>query len=356
MRTLDRYIAAIFVKNLAIALFALCVLFLFQAIMGDILDHSFTTSQVLYYHLLGFPQIFVQMSAPAVLLATVLTLAGLSRTHELTACFAIGIGLPRLMFLLLSIVFMVCCLVLIAQDRIIPPSYKARQAFYWREMKKRPDFYVDIKKDKIWYRSRNLIYNLQRFDVAQQRIYGMSVYTFDESFNLVQVMDAERADFQPEGWKLQKGTVTVFPKDDPFPLNQSFGEKELVINETPRDFQEIEKEVDGLRLKELYRYIEKISDAGADVKGYWVKFHSRISLSFIPLVMCVLGVPFSVRRTREGGIGRDLGLCLLATFFYWLFYSIGLSLGTNGVLPPWIAAWFPSAVFAAVAAVLASRK
>lgn len=356
MRTLDRYIAAIFLKNLAVSLLALCLLFLFQAIMGDILDHSFTSDQVLYYHLLNVPQIFVQMAAPAVLIATVLTLSGLSRTHELTACYAIGIGLPRLMFLLLSLVFMICCLVLMTQDRILPPSYKKRQTYYWREMKKRTDFYVDIKKDKIWYRSRNLIYNLQRFDPAEQRIYGMSVYTFDENFNLVQVMDAARADFKPEGWRLQEGTVTVFPKDDPFPLNQSFGEKELVINETPRDFQEIEKEVEGLRLKELYAYIRKISDAGADVKAYWVKFHSRISLSFIPLVMCALGVPFSVRRTREGGIGRDLGLCLVATFFYWLFYSIGLSLGTNGVLPPWLAAWLPSAVFGAATGALIYKK
>jgi lipopolysaccharide export system permease protein len=356
MRTLDRYIAAIFLKNFAIAVFALCTLFLFQAIMGDILDHSFTSEQVIYYHLLNVPQVFVQMSAPAVLLGTVLTLSGLSRSQELVACYSIGVGLPRLMFLLLSLVFMISCVVLIAQDRIVPPSFKKRQAFYWREMKKRPDFFVDIKKDKIWYRSRNLIYNLQRFDPAEQRIYGMSVYTFDESFNLVQVMDAGRADFEPEGWRLQDGTVTVFSKEDPFPLNKNFREKELIINETPRDFMEIEKEVEGLRLKELYRYINKIAEAGADVKGYWVKFHSRISLSFIPLVMCALGVPFSVRRTREGGIGRDLGLCLVATFFYWLFYAIGLSLGTNGVLPPFLAAWLPSVAFGAATAALIYRK
>ena len=49
---------------------------------------------------------------------------------------------------------------------------------------------------------------------------------------------------------------------DTFPLTQRFGEKELIIAETPRDFQEIEKEVDGLRIKELSRYIDRTKQAG----------------------------------------------------------------------------------------------
>jgi lipopolysaccharide export system permease protein len=87
-----------------------------------------------------------------------------------------------------------------------------------------------------------------------------------------------------------------------------------------------------------------------------VKFWSRFSLSFIPIVMCFLGVPFSVRNRREGGTAKDLGLCLAITFFYWLFYSVGLSLGTSGALPPWVAAWLPSAVFVALAAALIARQ
>jgi lipopolysaccharide export system permease protein len=72
--------------------------------------------------------------------------------------------------------------------------------------------------------------------------------------------------------------------------------------------------------------------------------------------MCFLGIPFSVGNRREGGLAKDLGLCLVLTFFYWLFHSIGLSLGTNGAVPPFVAAWLPSAVFMALAALLIARK
>lgn len=360
MRTLDRYLAGIFLKNFGLGIMALSSLFMFQALLGDLLDHNFTSGQVLYYHLLNLPQTVVQMAPPAVLMGTVMTLSGIARTNELTACLSIGVGIRRIVSLVVSIVFIVSCGILVMQDRILPPTFKKRTAYYWREMQKRPDFFLDIKQDKIWYRSQNLIYNLMRFDPKTKTIYGMAVYTFNSEFKLVQVVDAEKAQYvsggQQASWRLVNGTVTVFAADDPFPLTQQFKEKALRIAETPTDFQEIEKEVRGLRLKELYRYIQRIKAAGADTKGYEVDFHSRISLSFIPLVMCFLGVPFSLRGKREGSVAKDLGLCLAVTFFYWLFYSVGLSLGTNGALPPWLAAWLPSTIFAALAVTLIARQ
>jgi lipopolysaccharide export system permease protein len=356
MRTLDRYLAGIFLRNFAISVISMSTLFLFQALLGQLFEHEFPGDQVLIFNLLDLPKIIVQMMPPSVLLATTFTLSGLTRTNELVACNSIGVGISRIMAIILSIVFMVCCLVLVMQDRICPPMYKKHEAYYWRVMKNRPDFFVDIKKDKIWYRSRNMIYNLQLFDAKTATIQGMSVYAFDENFHLVEFVDAKKANFTSTGWKLTDGTVTVFSHDDPFPKSQRFVEKNLVINETPHDFQEIEKEVDGLRLKELYSYIKRVRDAGADTKSYEVKFHSKISLSFIPIIMCILAVPFSLRGRREGGAARDFGLCLAITFFYWLFFSIGLSLGTNGTVTPWLAAWLPSMVFGALAVFLIARQ
>lgn len=356
MKTLDRYLAILFIKSFVLAVIGMVSLYLFQALLGDLIERSYPSNQIIIFHLMHIPQILVQMMPPSILLATVLTLSGLARNNELIACYSIGMGLGRLMALVLSIVFIISCLILVLQDRILPPTYRKRQAYYYQEMEKKVDFYLDVKQDKIWYRSKNLIYNLQLFDARSNTIKGMSVYTFDDGFNLIQVVDAERAEYTPKGWRLMEGTVTVFSDQDPFPLTRKFKEKELMITETPRDFQEIEKEVDGLRLKELWRYVQRMKAAGADTKSYEVKFHSKISLSFIPLVMCILGVPFSVRGRREGGMAKDLGLCLGITFFYWLFYSIGLSLGTNGALPPWLAAWLPSTIFAVLAAALIARQ
>lgn len=356
MRTLDRYIAATFVKSLLLAVLSLGLFMVLQSLMVDLFNREFEARQTIIFHLLNLPNLMVQLAPPATLLAIVLTLSGLSRTQELVACYSIGVGLSRIVWLLLSIVFIEGCAVLILEDRILPALYKHRTNYFWHEMKKRPDFFLDIKQDKIWYRSRNLIYNLQRFDTRSNRILGMAVYTFDDNFHLTQVVDARTAEYTTQGWRLQDGIVTTFPEGSSFPKTTPFSHKELPIGETPQDFREIEKEVDGLRFKELARYIRRTRDAGADTKAYEVKFHSRMSLAFMPLVMAILGVPFSTRGRREGGAAKDFGFCLGLTFFYWLFYSVGLSLGKTGAVPAWFAAWAPSLIFLALAITLISRK
>lgn len=356
MRTLDRYISGIFLKNFLLSLLSLTFIFLFQGLLGELIDGDYPASQLVYYHLLQLPHSLLQMAPPSVLAATVFTVSGLNRTNELVAYFSIGIGLERIMLILLSLVFMICCLLLVLQDRIIPPVHKNRTNYYWHVMKNRPDFFLDVKQNKIWYRSKNLIYNLRTFDVKNKTIRGMTVYTFDPQFNLKNVVAAEKATYTPEGWKLLNGTETSFSRTDPFPKTRSFEYRNLLLDESPQDFQEIEREVDGLRLKELYRYIQRTKESGTDTKSYEVKFHSRISMSFIPLVMCLLGFPFSYRNRREGSIAKDLGICLVVTFFYWLFYSVGLSLGSNGALPPVLAAWVPSAAFAGLALFLLSSR
>lgn len=356
MKTIDRYIIALFLQNIAVGALGLTAIYLFQQITGMLLEDAFPVRQVLVFNLFQIPAVLVQMIPPSVLIGTVLTLSGLNRTNELTAIFSLGIGLKRIMALLLIFVFAISIGTLFLQDSVLPGLFKRRTNYYWREMKQRTDFYLDLKQNKVWYRSKNLIYNLKAFDLTTQQILGMTVYSFDENFKLVQTVESEKALFTPQGWKLLNGTVTEFTPADPFPVNQKFNELRLQIPETPRDFQEIEKEVDGLRLGELWTYINRNQGAGLDTKSYQVKFHSRFSLSFIPLVMCMIGIPFSVRGRREGGLAKDLGICLGITFFYWLFYSIGLSLGSNSAVPPVVAAWGPTLIFMAFALILVARQ
>lgn len=331
-------------------------LFLFQIILAGLLDRAFTVGQLVYYHVLNTPQILVQSAGPSVLMATVMTLSNLSRTYELVACYSVGVSLNRVMGLILSMVLLVSTASWVMSDRVLPSFYKFRTDYHAREIQKRHDFYLDFQRDKVWYRSKNMIYNLQRFDPRLKAIFGMAVYTFDEDFNLVEVLEAERAEFERGVWTLLNGTVTIFTPDTQFPLIKGFKKKQVQIAETPQDFQEIDKEVDGLRTRELERYIARMKSAGADTKAYEVKLHSRWSLSLIPIVMCFLAVPFSLKTRREGGASKDLALCLVVTFFYWLFYSVSLSLGTSGALPPWLAAWLPSSIFVVLAATLIARK
>ena len=356
MRTLDRYLAFSFLRSFIPAWLGLVTLFFMQAMIAELIEQPFPVAQILWRGVLGLPVVFMQMAPPAVLAGTVMTLSGFSRTGELTAFYSVGFGKTRIAATLGLVVLVLCGSLLVFQDRIAPLFVKKRTTYFWHVMKKRPDFFLDVKRDKVWYRSRNVIFNLRSFDASSRTIHGMAVYTLDEKFQLVQLIEARKAIHSRAGWELVDGTVTVFESGNAFPLSQHFDRKELPIQEKPKDFQEIEKEVDTLRLGELRSYIRRMQATGVNTRSFEVKFHSRIALCFIPLVMCWLGIPFSIGNRRSGGIGRDLSLALLVTFFYWLFYSISLSLVVNGALHPWLAAWLPTLIFTAVLVVLAGRR
>jgi len=353
MQILARYIAGSFFKNLLLSLLGLTFLFFFQTLLTQVND--FNLIQKIIMNLYDVPSMWVMVAPPGVLLATVVTLSALSKTNELVACYSIGIGIRQILSVLFPIVFVFCCFTLILQDRIVPAFKDKKNTFYWKEIKKRQDFYLDVRQEKIWYRSNRYIYNLRNFDPERGRIFGIGVYEFDEGFKLKQEIQAEQAVFDGDHWELQQGKVIRFDGPKGYPLAEPFEKREFRIKETPKDFKLIEKEVDRLRIKDLIRFIRSNKASGIDARGMEVKLQSRFSLSFIPIIMFLLAIPFSVSRSREGRLGRDITIALGITFFYWLSYSIGMSLGQNGTVPPVVAAWFPTVIFGFFAVYLLRR-
>jgi lipopolysaccharide export system permease protein len=356
VRILDRYILAIFLKNMATSLFFMSCLFLFQAMFTDLYNHTSPFYQILIYYLYDIPLIMVQMAAPSALMATALTGASLSSRKELVACFSLGMSLMQVTRNLLLMVLLLCTVVLFAQDQILPSFYRKRSDYYWQEIRKQSTSFLDLKTEKIWYRSHQLIYHLKFFDAASQTILGLGIYQFDPSFRLVESIEAQKAIFDGNQWRLYEGTTVVYPAGLSFPVIQPFTEKNFPISETPQEIQETEKEVDGLNFYQIQGYIQKMKKAGINARKVEVKYYSRLSLSLIPFIMALIAIPFSFSVARKVSVGFNVGICLGMTFLYWFIYSISLSLGSKGFLDPVTAAFSPSAVFGLLALIFLFQK
>ncbi len=357
MKIIDRFILWEFSKNFLICLCGLTFLFFISDYLRGVWDAEVSSAILFKYSALKIPQIFCTSVPPAAMLGTLVTLSLMNRKNELTAIHASGVSLLHVSFLIFGAIFIASCITLITYDRIVPPLERHRLLFYWKEIKGRKDFSLDIKTSKIWYRSKNYIYNLRLFDKQTNIIQGIGVYLFDENFQLQQHIEAEKATYTPDGdWVLKNGMLTVFPSDSTFPLNKKFIEKTIHLPESPKDFMEIEKQVETLRIKELWSFIRRNRNAGLDTKEYEVDFHQRIAISFIPLVMGLLAIPFFVSLHRQGGMGKDLSFAIASIFVYWLMFSFSLSMGKKGVFEPWLAAWTPSCLFLCAALYLIVKR
>ena len=127
------------------------------------------------------------------------------------------------------------------------------------------------------------------------------------------------------------------------------------MNEDLKDIQSTSNSSEIMSVKELSRFIERNKEAGLDTLSYEVDYHAKFGFAFASFVMTMLGVPFSVSRSRSGGTFANIGICMGLAFGYWVAYSSAVTLGRHGAIPPIFAAWGPN-VLAITVAWLALRR
>lgn len=307
------------------------------------------------YYTFYLAEIVYQMVPVACLLGVLFTLANLNRSSELLALFSCGYGLMRICFSIFVAVAVLSGLFFTAADQLLPRLVQLKNYTYYHEIKKRPGQYSTIKTDRIWYRSKNTIFNIKTINRQKATAEGLTLYQFSENWDLAQMITAARVELSGRQWKLLKGSITLFTEATSFPLTQDFDEKIIAIDEEIGDIQSSFSSVDVLSIKDLKRYIQKNKEAGLDTVSLEVVYHDKFASLVAGFVMVLLGIPFSVTSNRSGGIMLNIGFCLLTVVIYWTLKNSSLTLGHHGHLPPVIAAWGPNVLMTLVGLVLVSR-
>ena len=118
--------------------------------------------------------------------------------------------------------------------------------------------------------------------------------------------------------------------------------------ESPDFFAGEIKTTDEMGFFELYRYMQRLKNAGFRNTKLAVDINSKISFPLINVFMMLLGIALSL-RVGFGGALFSSGLGLLISLLYWFSYTFSLSMGYAGILPPLLAAWAIPLVFGVLA-------
>lgn len=356
MQLIDRYILKLFFAFLAAGIVVFVTLFLTVDVMSFALrnaDANMTSLVKLY----GFklPALIYQLMPVACLMATLFTLSQLNRTNELTALFSMGMGLTRIAVPILGAVAVVSIGCFFAADQLLPRLTQHANYVEFVEIKKRPGMYATVKTQKIWYRTENILFNIKTLNPQEAKAQGITLYYFDPNWDLTQLVTAKEVLMNGNNWELKDGLVTLFATESSFPLTKSFASKMISMNEDLSDIQSTTNSSEIMSLKDLSRFIERNKEAGLNTLRYEVDYQAKFGFAFAAFVMSLVGVPFSVSRARSGGTFVNLGICLGLAFLYWGTYNSGITLGQNGYLPPFVAAWGPNTVAVLVAILLMKR-
>jgi lipopolysaccharide export system permease protein len=354
VKILSRYVAATYLKLLGLCIGAFTAIYLVIDFLEKIGRFTRTQAQIQYialFFLCKIPEIVTQVTPLAVLMATLLTLGGLSRTSEITAMRGCGISLPKITTPIIAISFAISLATLFANEVVTPASYSQMQ--YIQQVlidKKSPKTF--FRQHNIWHRDEKSILQAKLFDPDTQTLQGVTLWQMESDMQPVRRIEAGQGTYREGRWLLQDvvvrdvdgGNVVKTEKMPQLLVSLGLGLADLKV---------LEKDADNMGILTLRRYCDKLRRGGYDPTRYLAQLHSRLSLPFASLIMAFLGIPFALRGGRSSGIALGIGVSLGIGFSYFIINSMLLSFGQAGVLPPVIAAWAANSIFAAMGVWLA---
>lgn len=350
MLLIDRYILKLFLLFMLAGILVFVTLYLSVDVISFSLRHDeASTASILKYYTFHTPLIVYQLMPVICLMATLFTLSSLNKTNELIALFSVGMSLTRIAMPILTAVAVISAAIFVVGDRVLPQFSQKSRYVELVEIEKHPGLYSTVKTNKIWYRSENILFNIKTLNPETKTAQDITLYYFDPSWTLTQLITAKTVAMKGNLWELHDGLVTLFATESSFPLTKSFTEKTITMNEDLKDIESTSDSAEIMSLRELSRFIDRNREAGLDTLRYEVDYHAKFGFAFASLVMSVLGVPFSVSRSRSGGAFGNLAICIGLAFGYWTAYNSALQLGHHGALPPIVAAWGPNLLAMGVA-------
>jgi len=302
---------------------------------------------VLTYFLLKAPAISFQIAPLAILMATLLTFGLLSRGHEITAMRSCGISLPWITFPFIAFAAGITLVLLFFSSTVIPSAArKSEEIKTTRIEKKLPAEAVKLKQP--WTRvGPDSLMQVTSVSVGGDLLGNVRLFQFDPNFQLVEMTEADEARYRDSAWTLYQGRLRRFSPDGAVSTT-TFDRQPIVMTLIPDDFSIwLAGDFELMTFHDIRAYSRRRVQQGSEAARLTTDYYSRIAFPFVTVVMALVGIALSLRRSgaRGGSMAMGIGQALAVGFCYWTTHSIAIALGRGGVLTPLIAASIANLLF-----------
>lgn len=305
------------------------------ASLGTIIRYFFYRAPVSISRVIGFATLF----------SALFCLGMLARTQEIIAMRSSGISVQRIAFPLLILGSLICLFSFFWNEALVPIFTHQAQTIFKTEVKNKQQQSLFGTAD-IWIRGEGSFININNFDTATSTLQGVTIYLLNRDLSLRGLMETPSARWAGRGWDAKEVTEWHFLPDGKV-VNQK-ASAALPISETPDDLKLLARQADEFTFFDLQKQISDMKSKGIDATSYEVDLQSKVAFPLISPLMILIAIPFALRRNISGGMAMSFGVAMTIGFGYWVLSAFCISLGHNGALPPWAAAWVPNAIFALI--------
>lgn len=331
MKLLTRYLSREIYGSLLLVFSALIMLFAFFDLLGELNDMGrghYTLPYVLLYVLLTIPTRIYELFPVAVLIGTIFALVQMAANSELTIYRSSGASLKQMIRALLKIGLPLMVLSIVCGEFVAPPSMKLAQEVRLKALNAQVSFREF--RSGVWVKDERSFVNVKTV-LPDTSLQNVSIYEFDEDFQLKGITAAQRAIFVKEGnWQLEGVMQTHFDKQGAQVSHQA--QKEWLSAITPDILRVLMVVPEQMSAWNLYLYTQHLKENKQDSTRYEIEMWNKIVYPFGVMVMMLLALPFASHQRRSGGISGKIFTGIVLGLSY---YFIGRLFAHLGSLNNW---------------------
>lgn len=302
---------------------------------------------VLTYFLLKVPAISFQIAPLAILMATLLTFGLLARGHEVTAMRSCGVSLLWIASPFIVFAAGISLVLLIFSSTVIPLAANKSEEIRTLRIEKKPPA-AAVKLSQPWTRvGTDSLMHVTTVSVGGELLGTVSLFQFGRDFQLAGMTDAAEARYSDSTWTLFQGQHRQFSPDGTVSTTL-FDSRPIALTLIPDDFTTwLGGDSELMTFHDIRAYSRRRQQQGTQAARLKTDYYSRIAFPFVTVVMVLVGIALSLRRSgsRGGSMAMGIGQALAVGFCFWTTHSIAIALGRGGALTPLIAAWMGNMVF-----------
>ena len=347
MTILQRYLFGTFTRITLLSLSSFCALYLlidFFSRIDDFLEHDASAALYIIYFGAKVPLILSQVIPLAILMGVFLTLGSFSKTNELTAMRAGGIGLPKIVTPIIAIACLIGIAHFLLNEYAVPAG--VRKFSHTMRVEVKGKSATLGKRQNLWFRDQQTMYHVDFVDTKNGVLNGIHVYELNRNFAHTRTLMAVQASFTEGKWQARDALVQEFdPASGTLMHQYRVKTVGLNLNKNPDDFHTTENEADELSYAQTRKICRELEKAGLNSTKYQVDRYNKLAQPLVSVIMALLGIPFALQKSRNINLGLGISVCIFIGMAYFVTHSTLIAFGYAEILPPFISAWAANIIF-----------
>ncbi len=162
--------------------------------IDDFMEAGLPYSKTIFFFILEIPSVVAQIIPICILLAVLIVFSLMNRHNEILALRSSGVRIYYLFKPVIIIGCMLSGLLLFFSDVIVPITKGKSNQIWLREVRR--ESAVITEEKNIWIKGNRIITHVKYFNPKEKTIYGITLYQFDQRFQLIRRIDAKKGVFK----------------------------------------------------------------------------------------------------------------------------------------------------------------